>query len=227
MLQILKADARGQTRLGWLDSRHSFSFGDYYDAAHMGFESLRVINDDIIAPGGGFGMHPHRDMEILTFVLEGALQHRDSLGTSSVIRPGEVQRMTAGTGIRHSEFNPSPSERVHLYQIWIQPRQSGLTPSYEQKTVADGVWSGLRKVASPQGGADQVRIEQDVDVSWGRLGEGKALTVDARRPAWVQVLDGSVVANEAALAAGDAVAVTAEPRLELKGHGEFLLFQFA
>src|SRR5947209_371843 len=133
MIQVRKAGERGRTRIDWLDSWHTFSFGDYYDPAHMGFRTLRVMNDDRVAPGGGFGTHPHHDMEIVTYVLDGALEHRDSLGTGSVIRPGELQRMSAGTGIRHSEFNASQTEPVHLYQIWLLPERRGLTPEYEQK----------------------------------------------------------------------------------------------
>lgn len=229
MLQIRKATERGRTRFDWLDSFHSFSFGEYYDPEHMGFAGLRVINDDTIAGGGGFGMHPHRDMEILTFVLEGSLQHRDSLGTSSVIQPGEVQRMTAGTGILHSEFNPSPSAPVHLYQIWIQPRQRGLTPGYEQKRVLDGEWTGLRKVVSPEGGKHEVRIEQDVEVFWGRLSQGQSAAVAAARPLWVQVLEGDLTIDGQGLAGGDGAAIEdeAETALSSPSGAEFLVFRFA
>src|SRR5260370_13635820 len=138
MMQIRQAAHRGQTRIDWLDSRHSFSFGDYQDPSQMGFSSLRVINEDWVAPGAGFGMHPHRDMEIVTYILEGEIQHRDSMGNGEVLRAGELQRMTAGTGIRHSEFNPSPTQHVHLYQIWLLPRQRGLRPTYEQKALPAG-----------------------------------------------------------------------------------------
>src|SRR5436190_10600981 len=152
MITLRPANERGQTALSWLDSRHSFSFGDYYDPDHMGFRSLRVINDDQVAPGAGFGMHPHRDMEIITYVVNGALEHRDSLGTGEVLRPGEFQRMTAGTGLQHSEFNSSQTEPVHFYQIWIIPRQQGLPPSYEQRAFpVEERLDRLRLVASPDG----------------------------------------------------------------------------
>src|SRR5262245_32286979 len=168
------AAARGQTELGWLDSRHSFSFGDYFDPDNMGFRSLRVINDDQVAPGQGFGMHPHRDMEIVTYVLSGALEHRDSLGTGEVIRPGEVQRMTAGTGIRHSEFNPSPTEPVHLLQIWLLPERRGLEPSYEQKAFPESERRNRwRLVASPDGRDGSVTIRQDAAMSVTTLDPGK------------------------------------------------------
>src|SRR5579884_3782960 len=162
MITIRPAAARGHTDLGWLDSRHTFAFGDYFDPAHLGFRTLRVINDDRVAPGTGFGMHPHRDMEILTYVVEGALQHRDSLGTGSVIRPGEVQRMTAGTGIRHSEYNPSAAEPVRLLQIWIEPERRGLAPGYEQRAFPEAERRDrLRLVASRDGQDGAVTIRQD------------------------------------------------------------------
>src|SRR5438067_2753920 len=177
MITLRPAEARGRTALDWLDSRHTFSFSDYYDPEQMGFRSLRVINDDRVAPGGGFGTHGHRDMEILTYVLEGALEHRDSLGTGSVIRRGDLQRMSAGTGIRHSEFNPSPSEPVHFLQIWLLPERSGLRPGYEQKTFPDAEKRGrLRLVAARDGREGAVTIHQDVDLYAALLASGERVT---------------------------------------------------
>src|SRR5438270_934200 len=162
MMTIRRAEARGRTKIGWLDSRHSFSFGDYYDPEHMGFRALRVINDDRVRGGAGFGMHPHRDMEIVTYLLEGSLEHRDSLGTGSVIRPGEVQRMTAGTGILHSEYNPSADEPVHLLQIWLLPERKGLTPGYDQRTFPEEDRRGrLQLLAAHDGRDGAVTIHQD------------------------------------------------------------------
>src|SRR6476661_3998059 len=162
MFQVRKAEERGHFNHGWLDTAHTFAFADYYDPRHMGFRALRVINEDRVQPGQGFGTHGHRDMEIVTVVLEGALEHRDSLGNGEVLRPGELQRMTAGTGIRHSEFNPSEAEPVHLYQIWLMPERNGLTPSYEQKPIpTDGDPGRLRLVASPDGRDGSLTIRQD------------------------------------------------------------------
>src|SRR5215469_12462187 len=165
MIALRPANQRGRTAIDWLDSRHTFSFGDYYDPAHMAFRSLRVINDDRVAPGGGFGRHPHRNMEIVTYVLEGALEHRDSLGTGSVIRAGDVQRMTAGTGIYHSEFNPSDAEPVHFLQIWLLPEELNLRPGYEQRAAAELAGGGpLRLLASRDGRDGSVTVHQDVDL---------------------------------------------------------------
>src|SRR5262249_10063678 len=200
--------------LDWLDSRHSFSFGDYYDPAQLGFRSLRVLNDDRVAPGTGFGMHPHRDMEILTWVLSGALEHADSLGNGSVIRPGQVQRMTAGTGILHSEYNPSETEPVHLLQIWIVPAHKGLTPGYEERTFEPSELRGrLRLLASADGRDGAVTIHQDADVYAALLGPGQAVTHALRpgRSAWVQVAEGAVTLNGQPLRAGDGAAVRDEP----------------
>ena len=182
MIQVRRANERGRAAFGWLDSRHTFSFGEYHDPKHMGFGPLRVINDDRVQPGAGFGTHGHRDMEILSYVLEGALEHKDSLGTGSVIRPGDVQRMTAGTGIQHSEFNPTAREPVHFLQIWIEPERDGLAPSYEEKHFADGERRNqLRLIASHDGRDGSLRIHQDADVYAALLDEGKTRRATAAR----------------------------------------------
>lgn len=224
------AAARGETRLAWLDSRHTFSFGDYHDPRHMGFRALRVLNDDRINPGAGFGMHPHRDMEIVTYVLEGSLEHRDSLGTGSVIGPGEVQRMSAGKGIWHSEFNPSPGEPVHLLQIWLVPERRGLEPSYEQRLIDVGQ-GRLQLVAARDGRDGALTLHQDVDLYAGVLDEGNRLVHELRpgRHAWIQVARGTVAVNGLSLQAGDGAAVSAERTLDLDAgaRAEFLLFDLA
>jgi len=222
MIRVRKAAERGSTRIDWLDSRHSFSFGDYYDPANMGFRALRVMNDDWIAPGGGFGAHPHRDMEIVTYVLDGALQHRDSLGTGSVISPGELQRMTAGTGIVHSEFNASQTAPVHLYQIWLLPERKGLTPGYEQKKFPAAEQAGrLRVVASRDGRDGSLTIRQDATLSLATLEAGQTVTATLApgRSAWVQALRGSVTVNGAPLTEGDGAAVSGETELAITGTG--------
>jgi hypothetical protein len=232
MITLRPADQRGRTAIDWLDSRHSFSFGDYYDPAHMGFRSLRVINDDRVAPAGGFGRHPHRDMEIVTYVLEGALEHRDSLGTGSVIRPGDVQRMSAGTGIYHSEFNPSATEPVHLLQIWLLPEARDLRPGYEQRSAAELAAGGpLRLLASRDGRDGSVTVRQDVDLFSARPGPGEAVTHPLRpgRAAWVQVARGEVELNGLRLRAGDGAVVEGEPELRLTAAApaEALVFDLA
>jgi redox-sensitive bicupin YhaK (pirin superfamily) len=232
MITIHKAAERGRTHIGWLDSWHSFSFGDYFDPENMGFRSLRVLNDDRVAPGTGFGMHPHRDMEILTWVLSGTLEHRDSLGSGGVIRPGDLQRMTAGTGIRHSEVNPSAAEPVHLLQVWIQPEKKGLQPSYEQKTSPAAERRGrLQHLAGPSGADGAVTIRQDADLFATLLDKGEQVTHTLRlgRHAWVQVATGSVRLNGTTLAAGDGAAVTGERELTLAADGpaEVLVFDLA
>jgi redox-sensitive bicupin YhaK (pirin superfamily) len=232
MITIHKASERGRTHVGWLDSWHSFSFGDYFDPENMGFRSLRVLNDDRVAPGTGFGMHPHRDMEILTWVLSGELEHRDSLGSGGVIRPGDLQRMTAGTGIRHSEVNPSADEPVHLLQVWIQPEKKGLPPSYEQKTFQAAERRGrLQHLAGPSGADGAVTIRQDADLFATLLDEGEQVTHTLRpgQHAWVHVATGSVRLNGTTLAAGDAAAVSEEKRLTLAADGpaEVLVFDLA
>lgn len=230
-LTVRKSDERGRANFGWLDSKHTFSFGNYFDSAHMGFGPLRVINDDRVAPGGGFPSHPHSDMEIVTYVLEGALEHKDSLGTGSVVRPGDVQRMSAGSGIRHSEFNASRSEPVHFLQIWIVPERKGLTPGYEQKVFPDAEKRGtLRLVGSRDGREGSLTIHQDVDLYATLLANGDAVehTIAAGRGGWVQVARGSVILNGKSLSEGDGVAVSTSGPLRLEGRAdaeaEVLLF---
>jgi quercetin 2,3-dioxygenase len=229
MITIRPAAERGRTKIGWLDSWHSFSFGDYVDYDHMGFHSLRVINDDRVAAGAGFPTHPHRDMEIITWVLSGALEHKDSLGTGSVIRAGDVQRMTAGTGILHSEFNPSATEPVHLLQIWIYPEKRGLKPGYAQKSFPAAERKGqLKLVASRDGRDGSLGFHQDASVYVAALGPGQraAHQLAPGRAAWVQVATGAVTLNGQHLKAGDGAAVTDEKALELVGveEGETLVF---
>lgn len=230
-LTVRKSDERGRANFGWLDSKHTFSFGNYFDSAHMGFGPLRVINDDRVAPGGGFPSHPHSDMEIVTYVLEGALEHKDSLGTGSVVRPGDVQRMSAGSGIRHSEFNASRSEPVHFLQIWIVPERKGLPPGYEQKVFPDAEKRGtLRLVGSRDGREGSLTIHQDVDLYATLLAKGDAVehTIAAGRGGWVQVARGSVILNGKSLSEGDGVAVSTSGPLRLEGRAdaeaEVLLF---
>jgi quercetin 2,3-dioxygenase len=226
------AAERGHAQHGWLDSRHTFSFSDYYDPSHMGFSSLRVINDDRVAPGQGFGAHPHRDMEILSYVLEGALAHKDSTGTGAVIRPGDVQRMSAGTGVRHSEFNASKTDPVHFLQIWILPSENGLSPSYEQKTFATSEKQGrLRIVASPDGRDGSVTIHADAVVRAGvfEKGESSELALAPGRQAWVHVATGNLRVNGQGLHEGDGAALSLEDVLRVEGidHGEVLVFDLA
>ena len=233
MLTLRKSEDRGRANFGWLDSRHSFSFGHYHDPAHMGFGPLRVINDDRVAGGGGFPTHPHRDMEIISYVLAGGLAHRDSIGNGSVIRPGDVQRMSAGTGIRHSEFNDSKSGKAHFLQIWILPEREGLTPSYEQKAFTPQEKRGrLRLVGSRDGRDGSVTIHQDVDLYATLLGTGEAVrhSVSAGRIAWVQVARGTATLNGEQLRPGDGVAIDVVGPLELVGtsdDAELLLFDMA
>jgi redox-sensitive bicupin YhaK (pirin superfamily) len=231
-MTIRRADARGAANFGWLDSRHSFSFGHYYDPAHMGFGPLRVINEDRVAPGDGFPTHPHRDMEIVSYVLDGALEHKDSLGTGSVIRPGDVQRMTAGTGVRHSEYNASDSEPVHFLQIWILPERAGLAPGYEQKRFEPAEKRGrLRLIASRDGREGAITVHRDVDLYATLLAPGENVThrLAPGRAAWVQVARGEIAVNGEPLAAGDGVAVSdaAELRLDGRADAEALVFDMA
>lgn len=207
MVNILRADDRGHTHIGWLKSWHSFSFGEYYDPARMHFRALRVINDDYVAPGGGFPTHPHRNMEIVTYVLAGALEHKDSLGSGEVLRPGELQRMSAGRGIRHSEFNPSRSEPVHLYQIWLTPAREGLEPSYEQKSLpAEGRRGRWQLAASPtpREGALLIQTDAQIQLASLRAGESVSHTPASGRAWWLQALRGGVTVNGQRLGAGDA-----------------------
>jgi hypothetical protein len=216
MLQVRRSKERGAANFGWLDSRHTFSFGEYHDPRHMGFGPLRVINEDRVSPGQGFGTHGHRDMEIISYVLDGALEHKDSIGTGSVIRPGDVQVMSAGTGIRHSEFNHSRTEPVHFLQIWVLPDREGIAPRYDQKSFPDAEKRGrLRLVGSSDGREGSIVIHQDVELRAGILNAGAQVThtLRAGRKAWLQVVRGSVTANGESLDAGDGVAVTAESAL--------------
>ena len=218
MITIRPAGERGRTRLDWLDSRHTFSFGDYLDPDHMGFSVLRVINDDVVRPGGGFATHAHRDMEILTIVLDGGLAHRDSTGTSSVIRPGEVQRMSAGTGIKHSEYNASQEDPVHFLQIWVIPAVRGLEPAYEQKRFADDALCGrLALVASPDGRDGSITVHQDVAVHRGLLDPARPAVhrFAPGRRAWLHVARGRLTLGGRDLSAGDGAAVQDEERLTI------------
>jgi redox-sensitive bicupin YhaK (pirin superfamily) len=229
MITVRRAEERGKSDLGWLDSRHTFSFADYYDPRQLGFGVLRVINDDRVAPGRGFGTHPHRDMEIISYVLEGAIEHKDSMGTGSTVLPGDVQRMSAGTGVLHSEFNPSKTEAVHFLQIWILPETTGLTPSYEQRTFAPEETKGkLRLVASPEGRDGSVTVHQDVQLFAGKLdkGERALLELSSGRRAWVQVAKGVVSVNDNHLGEGDGAAIEREKELEIvaAGPSEVLVF---
>lgn len=239
MITIRPAGERGHAKHGWLESRHTFSFADFYDPSHMGFRALRVINDDRVAPGTGFGTHPHRDMEILSYVLEGGLAHKDSTGTEGIIRPGDVQRMSAGTGVYHSEFNASKTEPVHFLQIWIQPSRMGVAPGYEQKTFATSEKQGrMRLVASPDGREGSVKLHADAVVYASVLapGESAGLEIAPGRHAWVHVARGSVVLRAGSeaheLRDGDGVALTDESTLRLEGSadgggGEVLVFDLA
>lgn len=223
---------RGHADHGWLDTRHTFSFARYHDPRYAGFRDLLVINEDRVQPSRGFGAHSHADMEILSYVLEGALEHRDSLGTGSIIRPGDVQRMTAGTGVTHSEFNPSPTEPVHFLQIWLTPERRGLTPSYEQRSFVPAELRGaLRLVAARDGRDLAVTIHQDAEVFASRLGAGADVVHKPRpgRHAWIQVIEGDVDVNGVALARGDGAAVSdeAELRVRARTDSHFLLFDLA
>ena len=230
MVRIRRSRDRGASQHGWLDSRHTFSFADYYDPAQMGFGPLRVINEDRVAPGTGFGTHGHRDMEIISYVLEGALEHKDSLGTGSVIRPGDVQIMSAGTGIRHSEFNHSQAEPVHFLQIWIVPARLGIAPRYEQKTFAERDKRGrLLLVASPDGREGSLTVYQDVELRSALLEDGQRLEhrLAPGRKAWLQVARGAVRLDGQQLQAGDGAAVDGEPGVGVQAQGggaEILLF---
>jgi len=232
MITVRPGDERGSSKFDWLDSRHSFSFGGYHDPRHMGFSDLRVINEDRVIPGKGFPTHSHRDMEIITYVLEGALAHKDSTGTSSIIRVGDVQRMSAGTGISHSEYNASQTEPVHFLQIWIMPNETGLKPGYEQRSFDleknSGSWV---LVAAPDARDGAVRVHQDAELSLAVLPKGKELTYSPRpgRRAWLQVARGKTSLNGSALEAGDGAAISEERLLKIKAleNAEILLFDLA
>ncbi len=229
MLTPRRSQDRGHVDHGWLNARHSFSFADYHDPGHMGFRVLRVINEDVIAPGMGFGTHPHRDMEILTYVIEGALQHKDNMGNGSVIRPGDVQWMSAGTGVMHSEFNPSPDDETHLLQIWILPDRKERAPDYAEKnfSIAERT-DRLCLVASGDGANGSITWGQDVCLYASLLSRGRetALELASGRHAWVQLVNGVLDLNGETLTAGDAMAVSEEPRLSFKATEdcEFLVF---
>jgi len=217
MMTIRKSEERGHANHGWLDSHFTFSFAEYHDPRHMGFRSLRVINDDRIAPGGGFGMHPHRDMEIISYVLEGALEHKDSMGNGSVIRPGDFQYMSAGTGVRHSEFNPSDKEETHLLQIWIMPDQRGAQPRYGEKALANAPTGKVHLVASKSGRDGSIAIHQDAELLLAKLDRGDKVEHSLRpdRQAWVHVATGAVEVNGQVLQAGDAAALSEEAQVKL------------
>lgn len=232
MIKLRRNNDRGHTKLSWLDSRHTFSFGDYYDPKHMGFNHLRVINEDRVVPGAGFPTHSHRDMEIITYVREGALAHKDSTGASSVIRAGDVQRMSAGTGISHSEYNASQTEPVHFLQIWIIPNETGLEPGYEQQSFpldkSKGKWS---LIASKDGRGGSVTVHQDVELYLAAISKGQQLSYRLKpgRQAWLQVTGGAATLNGMLLGAGDGAAVSQENILEVRAVevAELFLFDLA
>jgi redox-sensitive bicupin YhaK (pirin superfamily) len=234
MIAVRPRDERGRTRISWLDSRHSFSFGDYFDPRNMGFRSLRVLNDDVVAPGGGFGTHGHRDMEILSYVLEGGLKHQDSTGGGGVIRPGEIQFMRAGRGVTHSEYNASSTEAVHFLQIWVVPDEAGLEPAYGQKPFdTERAERDFELLASGDGREGSLRLHQDVDLFVARLspGQTRERALASGRHAWLQVARGEVALDGRTLKAGDGAALTGEPRVTLSDAGtegaEVLLFDLA
>jgi len=229
MITIRKSRERGVSNLGWLDSRHTFSFADYYDPEQMGFRQLRVINEDHVQAGRGFPPHGHRDMEIVTYVVDGALEHKDSLGNGSIIRPGEIQRMSAGRGITHSEFNPSQTDPVHFFQIWILPAELGLAPSYEQQTIDfSGARGQLHLIASRRSAQGAVKLHQDADMLLAFLATGQELlhSLGLGRSAFVQMVRGEIVLNGRTLSAGDGAAIDGEPELQIEAEqdAEILVF---
>ena len=232
MITPRKSADRGRTKIDWLDSRHTFSFGDYHDPGQMGFRTLRVINEDRVRPGAGFPTHGHRDMEIITYILEGALEHKDSIGTGSVIRPGEAQRMSAGAGITHSEFNHSKTDPVHFLQIWITPSARAIAPGYEQRTIDDAkARGGFAPVGSPDGRDQSVKIHQDAALSVAKLERGQTVGTNLKkgRHGWVQVARGTVTVNGIALAEGDGAAISDEEKVTIVADSpaEVLLFDLA
>ena len=231
MMRIRRSEERGHASHGWLDSRHTFSFADYYDPKHMHFRALRVINEDRIAGGGGFGTHPHRNMEIITYVVSGALEHKDSMGHGSIIRPGNVQYMAAGNGVQHSEFNHSPTEPVHLLQIWIMPDTRGAVPRYEEKSFTDAPEGVLNLIASKTGRDGSIAINQDADVFVAKLNLNHLAqhALAPGRGAWVQIAEGEVTMNGERLQAGDGAALISEAAVELRAgqSSQILLFDLA
>lgn len=233
MIQLRKASERGPTKIDWLDSKHTFSFGGYRDPDHTGFRDLLVINEDKVRPGAGFSPHAHQDMEIVSYVIDGALEHKDSIGNGSTIRPGEIQRMSAGSGIRHSEYNPSKTDPVHFLQIWIAPDRAGLEPSYEQAELPPAAGPAqLDLIAAPQGGPGAVALHQDARIYRGLLDAQASaeLPIAAGRHAWVQVVRGEARVNGMAVAAGDGLALSGEPKLSLQADSEkaeLLIFDLA
>jgi hypothetical protein len=228
MMKIRRANERGHAQHGWLDTYHTFSFADYYDPQWMGFRSLRVINDDLVMPGEGFGTHPHRDMEIITYVLSGALEHKDSMGHGRVIRAGEAQYMAAGTGVMHSEFNPKPDEAAHLLQIWIMPDETGVKPRYAEKSLAAAETGKWHLVTSKTGRDGSIAIHQDADLWLAKLEPGQkvAHALASKRHAWLHVAEGKVTVNGQELAAGDAAAFDGRSAAEVKAldRAQVLLF---
>jgi len=232
MITVRKSDERGKTTIGWLDSRHSFSFGEYYDPEFESFGPLRVINEDWIKGGAGFPPHPHRDMEIVTYIIEGAIAHRDSTGGGGTTRPGEIQRMSAGSGIVHAEFNASASETCHLLQIWIMPSKQGIAPGYEQKKISpEAVANHFSRIAGPDPQANEVRLVQDAEIWAARLDEGVEAVHNLRpgRKAWLQVAKGEVSVSDKTLKSGDAAALTDLTQIQVRSRApsEVLLFDLA
>jgi quercetin 2,3-dioxygenase len=232
MFQIRKSDERGNAHHGWLKSKHTFSFAEYFDPRHMGFRALRVINEDRIDGGSGFPPHPHRDMEIISYVVKGALEHQDSMGNKTVIRPGEIQRMSAGTGVRHAEYNHYPDQETHFFQIWIQPSRSGLNPGYGQKSFDEALrQKNLVLVISNDGREDSIPINQDADLYLSKLKQNESLEFDVRdgRHIWLQMVNGSIRVNDRKLETGDALAIDESTRLDIRAavDSEFMIFDLA
>lgn len=228
MMTVRKSNERGHANHGWLDTHHTFSFADYHDPRWMGYRSLRVINDDLVMPGMGFGTHPHRDMEIITYILKGSLEHKDSMGNGRIIRAGEVQYMSAGSGVLHSEFNPSRDEAVHLLQIWIRPDQAGVTPRYAEKSMVGVAEGAFHLVTSKAGRDGSIALHQDADLWLARLQPGQTAThrLAAGRHAWLHVAEGQVTVQGQALSGGDAIAVSGEAVLDVRAtvQAQVLLF---